>query len=76
LIQARRKVEFEAGRFRVPGGNVLPVLVLLILMVAYIPDIIGGGWVLWAYSIGWYCLGLIIYSYYSRKKQEKTDEEV
>lgn len=68
LIAARRKNTYVKGNFRAPGGNVLPILVLVVLLCCYIPDIIGGGWVLWGYTAGWYALGLLIYLYYSKKK--------
>ncbi len=70
LIVARKKNAYVPGNFRAPGGNVLPVVVLIILIICYIPDIIGGGWVLWLYTIVWYLLGFIIYSYYSRKNKK------
>ncbi|TCL55166.1 amino acid/polyamine/organocation transporter (APC superfamily) [Kineothrix alysoides] len=70
LIVARKKNAYVPGNFRAPGGNVLPVVVLIILIICYIPDIIGGGWVLWLYTIAWYLLGFIIYSYYSRKNKK------
>lgn len=68
LIVARKKNKYVQGNFRAPGGNALPIIVLIVLIACYIPDIIGGGWVLWGYTLGWYILGLLIYAYYSRKK--------
>lgn len=70
LIAARKKNTYVPGKFRAPGGNALPVVALIILIICYIPDIIGGGWVLWGYTIAWYLLGLIIYSYYSKKNKK------
>ena len=67
LIAARKKNEYVPGNFKAPGGNVLPILVLAALIACYIPDIIGGGWKLWGYTIIWYIIGLLIYSYYSKK---------
>lgn len=70
LIAARKKNQYIEGNFRAPGGNALPILVLIVLIACYIPDIIGGGWVLWGYTLGWYILGLLIYTFYSRKKPQ------
>ena len=67
LIAARKKNEYVPGNFKAPGGNVLPILVLAALIACYIPDIIGGGWKLWGYTIIWSIIGLLIYSYYSKK---------
>lgn len=70
LIVARKKNAYVPGNFRAPGGNVLPTVVLIVLIICYIPDIISGGWVLWGYTIVWYLLGLIIYSHYSKKDKK------
>jgi amino acid transporter len=67
LLAARRKYSNHSGIFRAPGGSVLPVLVLLILLCCYIPDIIGGGYLLWGYTIAWYGIGLLIYAFYSER---------
>lgn len=67
LIAARKKNDYVPGNFKAPGGNVLPILVLVALIACYIPDIIGGGWKLWGYTILWYVIGLCIYAYYSKK---------
>ena len=66
LIQARKKNEYVKGAFRAPGGIFLPILTLAIIVACYIPDILKGGWILWAYTIGWYAIGLVIYKF--RKK--------
>lgn len=70
LIAARKKNAYVPGNFRAPGGNVLPGVVLVILVICYLPDIIGGGWVLWSYTLGWYLLGLLIYAFYSKKNKQ------
>ena len=61
LLVARRKNAYVPGNFKAPGGSVLPVLALIILVVCNLSDIIGGGWIIWAYTIGVYIVGLIIY---------------
>ncbi len=68
LVVARRKNKYIEGNFRAPGGNALPIIALIIIIVCYIPEIINGGWIIWGYTIGWYLLGLLIYKFYSRKK--------
>lgn len=70
LLVARKKFPYVPGNFRAPGGNVLPVLVLIVLVACYVPDIIGGGWKLWGYTIGWYALGLLIYAFYSKRSNQ------
>lgn len=61
LLVARKKFDLPEGAFRAPGGNFLPVAALALIIVCYIPDITSGGWVIWAYSIGWYIIGVIFY---------------
>lgn len=61
LLVARKKFDLPEGAFHAPGGNVLPVVALALIIICYIPDIIGGGWMIWAYSIAWYVCGIIYY---------------
>lgn len=76
LIAARKKNPYIEGNFRAPGGNILPILVLIVLIICYIPDIMKGGFVIWAYTIAWYLLGLIVYCIYSKKKTDKNQMDV
>lgn len=66
LIAARKKNVYVDGAFKVPGGNALPIVVMVIIVICYIPDILHGGIVLWIYTLAWYALGLVIY-YFRRK---------
>lgn len=66
LIAARKKNVRAEGSFRAPGGNALPIVAMVVIVICYIPDILGGGTMLWAYTIGWYAVGLVIYHF--RKK--------
>jgi amino acid transporter len=61
LIVARKRFPYVPGNFKAPGKNVLPIIALAIIILCYIPDVIGGGWQIWLYTIGWYLVGLIIY---------------
>lgn len=71
LLVARKKFELPEGAFHAPGGNVLPVVALALIIICYIPDIIGGGWMIWAYSIAWYVIGIIYYKV--RQNKHKND---
>lgn len=73
LIEARKKNKLQAGHFRAPGGKLLPIITMAIIILCYIPDIMKGGWLLWAYTIGWYAVGLIIYA--ARKKHHMIAED-
>lgn len=61
LLVARKKFHLPEGAFHAPGGKVLPIVALVLIVLCYIPDIIGGGWKIWAYTIVWYVVGLIYY---------------
>lgn len=61
LIVARKTHVRKPGEFRAPGGNALPIIALILICICYIPDIIGGGWMIWAFTIAWYIVGLIIF---------------
>lgn len=59
LVVARRKNPYIPGHFRAPGGPVLPVASIILIVACYIPGIISGA-SLWAYILIWYAVGAII----------------
>ncbi len=63
LASRKKHPELEAGHFRSPGGSVLPVLTLLILVASYVPGVIQGGWQLWVATALYYVLGMLLYLY-------------
>ena len=63
LYAARRRNPSPEGIFKAPGGNVLPAVALALIIACYIPDIISGGWKIWAYTIAWYALGYAIFRF-------------
>lgn len=67
VIAARKKNTSIQGNFKAPGGNLLPAITLIILIAAYIPGILSGGWQLWAWTAGYYIVGMIIYLMGTRK---------
>ncbi len=72
VIYARKKNP-DIKTFRAPGGNLLPVATLLVIISSYIPDIIRGGWILWAWTIGYFLFGILIYSMSSKSGVEIND---
>jgi APA family basic amino acid/polyamine antiporter len=69
VLALRKKYpKLEAGHFRAPGGRVLPVLTLVILVASYIPSIVQGGWQLWG---GHCCLLPAWYGALSRSEAER-----
>lgn len=67
VIAARNKNTYVPGNFKAPGGNALPVATLIIIIAAYIPGILNGGWQLWAWTAGYFAVGMIIYYLGTRK---------
>ncbi|GMQ62191.1 APC family permease [Vallitalea maricola] len=63
LLVARKKNKYIEGNYRAPGGSVLPIMTLIIIIASYIPGIINGA-SLWYYIIAWYLIGIIILSLY------------
>jgi amino acid transporter len=61
VLAARKKHPHVEGGFKAPGGNVLPVITLILLVACYVPDIINGGWKIWAYTAAYMIIGYIIY---------------
>ena len=61
LLVARKKIPYVEGSFKAPGGKILPIVALALIIICYIPDIITGGWIIWAYTIAWYVVGIAIF---------------
>ncbi|MCM0648106.1 APC family permease [Clostridium swellfunianum] len=66
-VVAARKKNPSAQGFKAPGGNILPVITLIVIIAAYIPGILSGGWKLWAWTAGYFLIGMIIYFISTRK---------
>lgn len=69
IVAARKKNPSVPGRFKAPGGNALPILTFIVIIAAYIPGILKGGWQLWAWTAGYFLVGMIIY-FFGAKKQD------
>ena len=70
LYFARKKHPHIEGHFRAPGGNILPAIALILIIICYIPDILSGGWMIWIYTIIWYLIGFLIF-HFSKFSQQK-----
>lgn len=71
IVAARKKNPSPSNVFRAPGGNVLPIATFIIIISAYIPGILKGGWQLWAWTAGYFLVGMIIYSIGTKKDLSK-----
>jgi len=61
IVAARKKNPSVTNRFKAPGGNILPIATFIVIVVAYIPGILSGGWQLWAWTAGYFLVGMILY---------------
>ncbi len=67
LIAARKKYELPEGAFRAPLGNALPIFALVAILICNLSDIFSGNVQVYAFTIGWYIIGLIYYKIRTKK---------
>ncbi|MGB7604091.1 MAG: APC family permease [Lutisporaceae bacterium] len=70
IIGARKRNPYVPGNFRAPGGDILPIATLIIIIAAYIPGILSGGWKLWAYTAAYFLVGMVFYYIGTKKLDE------
>ena len=70
VVEARRKNPGVKNKFTAPGGNALPIITFIVIISTYVPGIISGGWKLWAWTAGYFLIGMIIY--WTRKKDTEN----
>lgn len=73
LLVARKKNAYIKGSYRAPGGSILPVVTLIIIIASYIPGIISGS-SLWYYTAAWYLVGVVILMIALSKMSKKEDK--
>lgn len=61
LASRKKHPLLDKHRFKAPGGTVLPLLTLLVLFASYIPSILAGGYLLWVFTLIYYCIGMVLY---------------
>ncbi len=67
VVAARKKNPSVPNTFRAPGGNILPIVTFIVIIASYIPGILRGGWQLWAWTAGYFLIGMIVYFIGTRK---------
>lgn len=68
-VFARKKVPYVEGNFRAPGGNIVSIITVIVIVATYIPKIISGNnSSMWIFSAVIYAVGLIVMNYYLKKK--------
>lgn len=67
VVEARKKHPNATNIFRAPGGNILPYITVIVIIAAYVPGILTGGWQLWAWTAGYFVIGMLLYYLAVRK---------
>ena len=68
-VFARKKVPYVEGNFRAPGGNIVSIITVIVIVATYIPKIISGNnSSMWIFSAVIYAVGLVVMNYYLKKK--------
>jgi APA family basic amino acid/polyamine antiporter len=70
LIVARKREKYPQDSFRAPGGSVLPIVALVLLVICNTSGILTGGWVIWIYTIAFIIIGLLIYKFSKAKENQ------
>lgn len=75
LIAARKKQTYVVGQYRAPGGRILPIATIALIVTAYIPGLINS-LTLWIYIISWYTVGALVMvtGFYRIKKNASKNE--
>jgi amino acid transporter len=60
-VVAARKKNPGVAKFKAPGGSVVSIIVLVVLVACYMPDLIAGTGQWWAYTGIYYAIGMAIY---------------
>jgi len=63
IIPARKKAPLPEGGYKAPGGNALPIIVLIVLLVCNATTFLNGNLMIWIYTIAWYFVGYLIYKF-------------
>lgn len=75
LLQARKKYKYIEGNYRAPGGSIIPVITLIIILITYIPNILKGSEVI-LFTILWYAIAGIILIFTKDKIKSRLREEL
>ncbi len=67
LIAAQKKFPLPEGAFKAPLGKALPWISLVLTFICNISAIISGNILVYAFTLGWYVIGIIYYKIRVRK---------
>lgn len=62
LIVARKKEKYPDDCFHAPGGNVLPILALCLLIICNVSGVLTGGAKMWIWTAAFVVIGILIFN--------------
>ncbi len=71
LIRSRKEGNGTGSSFRAPLGTALPVGVICVFAICYMPDIISGGGKMWLFTAAVYLLGMVFYLAGNRRSEQR-----
>ena len=71
LIASRKKLPHVEGNYAAPGGNIVSILTIILILVCYIPAIFNGSVYMWLFTFILYGIGGIIM--FIMMKKNKAD---
>ena len=71
LIASRKKLPHVEGNYVAPGGNIVSILTIILILICYIPAIFNGSVYMWLFTFILYAIGGIIM--FIMMKKNKAD---
>jgi amino acid transporter len=71
LLEARKKFEHIPGNYRAPGGSVVPIVTMSVIVATYIPKVFDGTAVL-SFTFIWYAVAALILAVNLRNIKSKS----
>lgn len=68
-VFARKKTTLEADAFVAPGGNIVSIITVVLILCTYIPKFFSGDVTMWVFTIVLYVIGAVIMMYFEKKNK-------
>lgn len=68
-VFARKKTTLEADSFVAPGGNIVSIITVVLILCTYIPKFFSGDVTMWIFTIVLYVIGAVIMMYFEKKNK-------
>ena len=68
-VFARKKTTLEEDAFVAPGGNIISIITVVLILCTYIPKFFSGDITMWVFTIVLYVVGAVIMMYFEKKNK-------